>query len=89
MAETRKLAYEARIGGSDSPIFCGHRHVFVDAAAACVAQRGGVYEDADGIFTDSYYVVDKTAPQVGMAGSVKHVTGSLCAGKTRSDLGIT
>ena len=89
MAETRKVTYEARIGGCESPILCDHRHAFVEAAAACVAQRGEVYEDANGKFTSAFWIVDKTTPRPNWAGSIRYMTGSPYAGKNRTELGIT
>lgn len=65
MAETRKLTYHARIGGTrKDPIFCdrdsSHEHRMVENAAAClpstgVGRMGEVYEAADGVFTGAFF----------------------------------
>lgn len=77
MSETRRFEYHAVIGGgSEDPIFCsdvdGHpRHGRVEEAGACLGlsalgSSGKVYETADGVFTDTYFVFEKRGPIPGV-----------------------
>lgn len=87
MTETRSLTYFARIGGTrESPIICAHRHMVVEEAAACVAWRGEVYEEADEVVQDTFWTVRKEAPSRGTAGSIERQSGCLFVGKSRSEI---
>jgi hypothetical protein len=88
MAETRPLTYFARIGGTrESPIICGHEHMRVEEAAACVPWRGEVYEEADEVIRDTFWTVSKDAASRSTAGSIQRQSGCLFAGKPRSEIG--
>ena len=87
MAETRSLTYFARIGGTrESPIICGHQHVLVEEAAACVPWRGEVYEEADGVVQGTFWTVCKDVPPRGTAGSIERQSRSILVGKSRLEI---
>lgn len=87
MAETKSLTYFARIGGTtELPIICGHDHARVEQAAACVPLHGEVYEEADAVIRDTFWMVNKGAASPGTAGSIERRSGCVFAGKLRSEI---
>jgi hypothetical protein len=87
MAERRPLTYFARIGGTrELPIICGHEHALVEEAAACVPSHGEVYEEADEVIQDTFWIVRKGASSHGTAGSIERQAGCAFVGKSRSEI---